>query len=306
MKNKKAEGKISGLTLVIIAVVLIGGFMYFNNAKTTTNTTITQPNNLNNPSIGYVITDAVTNAAVTGGTTYFVVTNSNGNKYLATNASYTAVAGDTLVALNDPTGNYLADDTTAGPLVNGPQTVNFQVYGYANVSITAKDDPVSSSNTLTTGGGANNLTHIVAGGSRKVGLILQGTTQKNSGKMFWTFETPANTGTNVSTVSLTCGGVQVNPVALPGCLTAANAASKITAWEIPAIVGFGETDCTVNIQATATGSLGAGSYVFKEYAEQKFFDSTDTLQEGICDTTVNGNNANKYQDSQSLTVGMTA
>jgi hypothetical protein len=310
MKNKKGAAEISGGMILIIAVVIIGvvWFMSSQNAAPA-NPNNPSPNNnqgnTNNPSLGYAGVNAITNAALTLGTTNMVVTNAQGS-HAATNTTYTAVAGDSLVLLNDPTG-YLADSQTVSSIVNGPQVVTFKPYAYANVSMTFKDDPVSSSNTLSQDATpTNNLTKVAAGGSRKIGMILQGTTQKSTGKQFWTIETPANTGTNISSISVTCGGSQVNLVSLPGCLTAVNAASKIIAFEVPAIVGFGETDCTVNVQTTATGALGAGTYLFKEYAEQKFFDSSNVLEEGICDTTTNGNNAVEYQDYQAHYITMNA
>ena len=310
MKNKKAQAGLIWAIVVIIGLIVVVGGLYIvlnnNKAPAPTPTPINNPTgNTNNPTISYVTTDAITNGALNPANINLVVTHS-GTSFLATNATYSGFSGDSITGTIDPTGNYIASVIPTTTIVNGAQVISVPINSYANTSIVLKDDPVTSSNTLTQGGGANNITKMSAGISRTLGLILTGTAQKTTGKQLVTLESPASIGTNLSSFTLSCNNQVITPIALPACLTPANAASKIVGWEIPAEVNGAVVTCSIVIQPTATGSGGTGYWLLKEYAEQPFIDSTNTIvPSGICDTSTNGNNANKYQDMQAITFGMT-
>lgn len=204
------------------------------------------------------------------------------------------VQGSKWTIIGDLAG-YLADEQSI-TVQCGANSIITKGYAYTNATVTIKDDPVTSSNTLTNGGGANNATKAAAGGYRQFPMIFQGATQKSTGKIFMIVETAASMGTNTSSIVMTLNGQQLSPASIPNGITASNAASYRTAFEIPAIVGASSSTGTLTITNTATGVVtGLTKVTF--YAEQKFVNADGKVEEGIMDSTVNGNNAAKYQDS---------
>ena len=148
---------------------------------------------------------------------------------------------------------------------------------------------------MTNGGGANNATAASAGGQRNFPVIFQGTSQKSTGKIFWVVESPAAQGINTSMISATCNGAPLPAVAIPAGVTAANAGSYRTAFEVPAVVNGAQTVCNLQITNTATGTV-VGKVLNTFYAEQAFVNANGVVETGIYDSTPNGNNAPKYQD----------
>jgi hypothetical protein len=106
---------------------------------------------------------------------------------------------------------------------------------------------------------------------------------------------------NTSSIVATVNGVQLSPVSIPNGITAANAASYRTAFVVPALVGATSSTGTLTITNTATGVV-SGLVKNTFYAQQKFVDASGTVQEGIMDSSPNGNNAAKYQDTYTYNI----
>ncbi len=201
--------------------------------------------------------------------------------------------GDTWRIIGDLAA-YLADEQSL--LIGcGLQAITAHPYGYANATITLKDDPVSSSNTLTQGGGAYNATLVPSGGVRNIGIIIQGTTQKSSGNLLLVFEGPASSASKVSGVSLTCNGAVMPTAVIPNGVAASGAASTRAAWTISAVIGAESKACNLQIQDVAGQTL-SGIVYMKWYAMQKAVLADGTVAEGAYDSTPNGANAAIYQD----------
>ena len=308
--DKKAKGKMNafgkwflGILAAIALVVFIAGQAgVFTGTTTEQSGLATQTGNVQTqsltcpyaPTYAAVGSDAITNGGVTiNSQTYNIA----GTRY-ANGSTVPIIVNQAWDVVADATG-YLADEQkfTAG-CVNAPI---FKPYAYANATVTFKDDPVTSSNTLTNGGGALNATQI--NGQRNLPVILQGTSQKSTSTIFWLVESPTGMAVNLSATGLTasCNNVQLSPATIPSAIAATNAGSLRAAFEIPAIVGSSSTNCNLQIQTTATG-VASGLFKNTFYAEQKYIDSTGTVQTGIYDTTPNGNNAVQYQDTYTYNV----
>lgn len=240
--------------------------------------------------------DAITLAAATPTTVNYIV---NG-VHFGTSAPLVK-QGDSWTIVGD-LASYLADTQTftigcgVNPLTTHP-------YAYANATVTIKDDIVTSSNTLTNGGGANNFTKF--NGQRNLPVIFQGTSQKSTGKIFWIFESAAGMAVNITSVTASCNGAALSPMAIPSAVAAANAGSYRQAFEVPAVIGSTTTTCNLQIQSTASGTV-SGLQKNTFYAEQTYVDANGQVTSGIYDTTVNGNNAAKFQDSYTYNVQATA
>jgi hypothetical protein len=201
--------------------------------------------------------------------------------------------GDTWRVIGD-LASYLSEEETV-TIGCGANALIHHPYAYANATVVLKDDPVSSGNTLTQGGGAYNATLIASGGQRNIGLILQGTAQKSSSDLLLVFEGPASSSSKLSTVSLSCGGAVMPSVAIPAGVAATGAASFRTAWTIPAIIGASTQTCTIQMQ-TVAGQTQSGIVYMKWYAMQKSVLADGTVAVAAYDSTPNGANAAVYQD----------
>lgn len=305
MKPINKAGKINPMTAIVVvalaAFLLIGLLV---SGKLGGTATVTQGGQVPAQTAGAsnacayqpTVTVSGTNALVvstqaTPTTVNYIV---NG-KYLGTSAPAVS-AGDEWTVVAD-LNNYLADVQTLR-VACGSNKILSTPYAYADATVTVKDDSITSSNTLTNGGGANNATAANAGGQRNFPVIFQGTSQKSTGKIFWVVESPASQGINTSMMSATCNGAPLSAVAIPAGVTAANAGSYRTAFEVPAIVNGAQTVCNLQITNTATGTV-KGTVLNTFYAEQAFVNANGVVETGIYDTTPNGNNAPKYQSSYS-------
>jgi hypothetical protein len=130
------------------------------------------------PTVAVAGNDVVTLATATPTTVNYIV---NG-EYRGTSAP-AVKEGNNWRIVADLTGYLAVEDSKDIPC--GATTFAEKLYAYANATVTIKDDPVSSSNTLTNGGGANNATKASAGGYRQFPIIFQGTAQKSTGNIFW-------------------------------------------------------------------------------------------------------------------------
>lgn len=305
MKSLHKSGKTSPMTqitIVALAAFLLFGLIFSgklggtaSTANPATAAVVTSPSGAlvacpTAPTMAVVGTDALVASTTATPTTINYIVN---GVYKGTSAP-AVIQGNAWTVVADLSG-YLAApfSTNVGC---GANEIATKLYAYANATVTVKDDTVTSSNTLTNGGGANNATAAAAGGVRNFPVIFQGTSQKSTGKLLWVVETPASTSANVSSISASINGVVLSPVAIPNGIAAANAASVRTAFEVPAILGAASVNGNLQIQNAASKQVfGVVKQTF--YAEQFFVDADGKVQEGAYDTSVNGNNAAKYQDS---------
>ena len=122
-----------------------------------------------------------------------------------------------------------------------------------------------------------NQTDISAGETLVLKVRFTGTYQESSGDGIYIIESPANTGSNITTMELdgqACGSK-------PSVHAGANAGSKICAFSIPAIEGSGNVDYTLSI--VTTGDI-SGLVLTDWYAKQDFVDDDGTIGTGIQDS----------------------
>jgi len=292
--NKKGQKSIGLGTILVIAVLVIGVIWYINSTKAPTY----DPNQVGGncyitPSISAVGTDAlVLNQNVTPSGYAYVVTNNvyPSGRYVGT--SYSPILGDKLDILTSATG-YLPDEQIVQSATCDKNPVAFSFKSYENATVTIKQDAKNGASALTNNiaGGAVNATAVTSGGSTSLPVIIEGTTQKSTGKIFMVVELPASSAANVSSVSFN-GGTQVSSI--PTCLSSNNANAYRVAYEIPAIDGYASNAYNLVITTNAGKTLAGGVYT-TYYAEKKFADSTGVIKEGVCDST----NTAQYQDSYS-------
>jgi hypothetical protein len=300
--------KLEGLWLVVL---VIGGLILFDvggiQGKLGIGTGATTPPPGGNPPAGsadcqYLPTvnalagfDAIKTATAATPTTGYYFLN---GAYFGTTAP-PVKKGDVWRVLGDLNG-YLAEEKSV-TITCGANSLVHSSYAYANATVVLKDDPVSSGNTLTqnnaaTTGTGNNATAITSGGQRNIGIILQGTVQKSSGNILLIVEGPASSASKVSSMSLTCGGTVMPSVAIPNGFAATAAASVRAAWAVPAIVGAESKSCVLQIQDVAGQTL-SGLVSMDYFAMQKAVLADGTIAEVAYDSTPNGANAAKYQDT---------
>ncbi len=302
--NKKGQKSMSGGMLLVIAAVVIIAVVYFGNQGTGTGS-VQQPQ-VNgdgqcyiapaNPATVATGVDAlVANQNVTPANFGFIV---NG---IYKGSTYTNPSrNEQIVALADPTGNYLADVQTV-TAVCGNYPLPFKFKAYTNATITAYTDTGITS--LTNAGGANNESAWTAGQTKVNKIRLVGAGQKSTGKIFTVVEYQSNSAPNISNtgVQLSCGGQALQQVSIPSAVSSTNTNALRIGYEIPALENGAVTDCYLSSQATASKVLGTGYIRINFYAEQKFIDSDATVKEGIYDL----NSNSKYQDSYTFVIGVT-
>ena len=211
-------------------------------------------------------------------------------KYVGT--SYTPIYGDKITVLASLSG-YLPNEQTVVSAVCGPNPVQFAFKSYDNATITIKQDAKNGASALTNdiAGGTVNATAITSGGSTSLPVLIEGNTQKTTGKIFMVVELPTGSASNVSSASFN-GGSQVSSI--PTCLSSSNANSYRVAYEIPASDGY--TSNTYNLAiSTNAGKILEGGVRTTYYAEKKFVDADGQVKEGVCDS----NNNAVYQDMYS-------
>lgn len=120
--------------------------------------------------------------------------------------------------------------------------------------------------------------------------------QKSTSDMLVVVESPAGMLANISSLSLTCNGAVVQSVPIPNGVAASNAGSFRAAFQVPAIIGAATDTCNLQFQDVA-GKTVKGQVNVAYYAEQKAVLSDGTVAEVAFDSTPNGNNAAKYQDT---------
>lgn len=301
-KSAKAASPSTLIALVaIVALLVVGGLFYKTSGTASVSGPAQAPSQSGAASCAYAPTvtisgtDALVASTTATPTTVNYIVN---GKYLGTSAP-AVTSGDVWTIVGDLNG-YLADQQTL-TVACGANKIVATPYAYANATVTIKDDLVSSSNTLTNGGGANNATAAAAGSSRNFPVIIQGTSQKSTGKLFWIIESPASSQSNISTMAVTCNGAQLPNVAIPNGASATNSGSSRIAVEVPAVVGASQTNCNLQIVNSATGTV-KGTVLNTFYAEQTFVDADGKVQTGIYDSSSNGNNAAKYQDKYTYNI----
>jgi hypothetical protein len=301
--NKKGQKAMSGGMIIAIAAIVILGVMYFGNQNNSSPTIVTTPATTTdcnqvpaNPATVATGVDAlVANSNVTPANYGFIV---NG---VYKGSTYTnPTQGDSILALADPTGNYLADvETVTAKCGNYPLTFKFK--GYTNATVTAYAD--SGITSLTNNGGANNESAWTAGQTKVNKIRLVGAGQKSTGKIFTVVEYQSNSAPNISNtgVQLTCGGQALQQISIPSAVSSTNTNALRIGYEIPEISNGAVVDCYLSSQATASKVLGTGYIRISFYGEQKFIDADATIKEGIYDLNSNA----KYQDSYTFVIGVT-
>lgn len=302
------------VVLIIILVLVVGlvGFTVYKVTSTPQATVNTVDNSQasqtisssscqgSNPAFGPIAVDAITNGVLTMSHTYlYDAANTPGTSFLKVANLTTAITlgvGDDVKDLISATG-YLPDVTEVKQIKCGGNNPTITLYNYANASITVKDDPNGIPTALTKGGGAYNGTAPVAGGSRTYSIIFTGVNQKSTSKMVLAVESPTagSSSGNITAITISCPGA--TPYTLPNVLAPTNAGSVRAAVEIQPLVGSSATTtCQVTLQLAAS-RLMPGTYLVNVWAEKNFVDSTNNIQMGLVDTTLNGNNALQYIDS---------
>lgn len=247
------------------------------------------------PTVAVTGTNALVASTTATPTTVNYIVN---GQYLGTTAP-AVKQGDSWSLVGDLTG-YLAGQASRTIDCSG-NPVNFKLLAYANATVTFKNDPVVNSNTLTAGGGANNATKAAAGGQLNFPVIFQGTSQKSTSDILWIFESSANNASSVQSVAVTCNGQTLSPTAIPAGATGSNANSFRTAFIVPAILNGAQTNCNLQIVNTPTAQV-SGTLHNTFYAQQTFVNSDGQIVSGAFDSSANGNNAAKYQDTYTYNI----
>lgn len=206
------------------------------------------------------------------------------------------VQGANVEVLADPTG-YLATTATVHSVACGPQDVKFAFQNYANATVTIKTDTSKLVLTNAAAGGAQNETAITgAGGSRNWEVDLVGVNQKSTSKMFFYVELPAQSASNISGsgISMSCNGVTLPQVSIPGAIGSTGANAARAAFEVPSLDNGAQATCNVQVSTIGAKALSGAVYT-KIYAEQAFVDADGKLKFGVYDSNSNA----VYQDSYS-------
>ncbi len=266
------------LVWVIAIVAVVGvGYMIYNSGSPT----ITQPSNPDSPqacadSTGILTINGVNalnkgtdvDVGVTAGVNGGAVTTT------VTSGTTTFPVGASLVLLANAS-DYI-DKSITTTMKCGGTTVEIPMFYATSDNPSYKienDDGTWMGDTGVTA----NQSNIEAGETLNLKVQFSGTYQEASGDGLFIVETPANTGSNITTMTLggqACGAV-------PNVHANANAGSKICGFNIDNIEGSTVKELTLSI--TTTGDV-QGLVLTDWYAKQEFVDDDGTIGMGIQDS----------------------
>lgn len=130
-------------------------------------------------------------------------------------------------------------------------------------------------------GGAQNITDVAAGGVLKAKLVLTGTSLESSGEGIMVIEFPAQSDANITEGGVSLGSLK--KVSVPRAYTVQNAASRIVAFEVPALIGSGEAEYTLLVPFEASLDVAGGVYT-DWFNMQDFIDDDKTIGYGVEDS----------------------
>ena len=133
-----------------------------------------------------------------------------------------------------------------------------------------------NANTLTddVAGGAANISSLSAGGSMKAKLILTGSALESSGDGIIVLEFPAVSDANITQNGVQLGDLKQVPV--PRVYTVQNSASRVVAFEVPAVIGNQESSYVLQVSLEASLDVTGGVYT-DWFSMQEFIDDDPTV-----------------------------
>ncbi|NOZ47379.1 MAG: hypothetical protein GXO79_11445 [Chlorobi bacterium] len=139
-------------------------------------------------------------------------------------------------------------------------------------------------------GGATNQSVLSTGATLNLDVQFQGSALENTGKLIYVVELPASTSANVTSISM--DGLKSVPV--PSVYTSSNAASKMAAFEVPALDNGAKAIHQLSIVLGSTKTL-SGGVVTTWYAQQEYIGLDGTLKYGV----ENSQGTAKYENTGS-------
>lgn len=130
-------------------------------------------------------------------------------------------------------------------------------------------------------GGALNISDVAAGGVLKAKLVVTGTALESSGDGIIVLEFPAVSDANITEGGISLGSLR--KVTKPKVYTVQNAASRIVAFEVPALVGSGEAEYTLLVPFMPSLDVTGGVYT-AWFNKQDFIDDDKTIGYGVEDS----------------------
>lgn len=285
--NKKAQQKMSGLTVVLIIAAIVIGFLYFKGTGTTTTPSIiTNTDCPTNPTI----TNATATDALNAGSALTISQYFKKNGVYVGTTTPTVVRGDAVsfIAGSATTVDEIFDPGYNVACGNNPREVKLKTYGNATIQV-APDTLIGTGQYLTNAaaGGAANETKTSAGGSRNNAIRLVGNDKKTTGKILVIVELASPS--NVSNVALS----GASEVAVPNGYSRQLTNGYVKAFEIPSMDGA--QTASYNLQMSAnTATVIQGAVYTSWYAEQAFVDTDGSFKVGAFDSI----NTAKWQDLQ--------
>jgi len=148
-----------------------------------------------------------------------------------------------------------------------------------NPSLTWYNDDGNAMTHAAAGATTTNQTDLTAGETFTLELKVQGTAGESSGDGIIVIEFQAQSASNITTATL--GGK--TPISVPSIANTLNAASKVLAFEVPAVQEGNVVKLPFQVQLAASSDLSGGVNT-TWYTKQKFINDDKTIGFGVQDS----------------------
>ena len=297
MKNKKAMGAAIWVLVGLVALLVVGGGVYMFSTPEA-QVIVTQPSELAGTgcadSTGILTMNdysALDSGTDPGTPTYTAGTDGGVITTTVTSGTTEFPIGAKIIVLSS-ISNYI-DKSFSFTMPCGGKVLDVPMYYSTNDNPSIKiknDDDNFMTDNISGGllGGGVNQSALTAGETFNLEVEFQGTNGEASGDGLYVIEFPANSGANIT--SVTIAGLESVPV--PSVHTSQNAGSQIAAFKVPSIVGAEKKTYVLSIALAATKTLVGGVYT-DWYTMQEFVDDDKTISYGVEDASGDG----KYENA---------
>jgi len=267
------------LTVLVIGLLALAGYVIFGKDLSIP-TGGTGGGNLGQegcgvaPAISAIGTDAIVpSTSVTAAGAQYIV---NG---VYVGSSYTGTNGDSVRLLEDPT--YYLAEVKDFVVHCGQNNIVYTWKKFANVTVTMYTDAGTEvlSNSLTAG----TVNESLMSNSKNWKMHLVGTAQKTTGDTMMIAEFPSGSASNMSTVTLTCGGSALASVPISSFITSTNTNAYRIAYVLPELKDGAVQDCYLSATLLASKTL-SGSMRTSYYGQEQFVDTDSIIKKGLYDS----------------------